>query len=305
MRTILTLILVSVLFVSVNGQTYHSFPDSGAVWSVNTDKYFKNGDTLINGVNYKKYYKSVNDYSFDLIDASFVRYVAAVREDSAKRVWAIAKDATSEKLLYDFSLGLGDTAVVYPIGDFSSDFGTSPIRINIVKIDSIKINSVYRKRYGLFWCGSPSWPSSCDEYWIEGVGSTFSLFDPGYGTYNFAFTHPELLCFHLHDTANYIQCWDSSCYREDFSNIETTNTSKNAGAFYPNPMTSKSTFHISNMNELNYRLELYDMTGRLSTTYQITHNDFLIDVSDLLPGVYLYRLLGKKNVKDIGKIMIK
>ena len=120
MRTIVTLILILFLLTNTNGQKYFSFKDTGAIWSVNIEKFSSSGDTLIKGIKYKKFYETVADSIFSLDKAS---YFAALREDSSKKVMVIRDGSQYEKLLYDFSLKLGDTAVVYPYGYYGLILG--------------------------------------------------------------------------------------------------------------------------------------------------------------------------------------
>ena len=115
-KIILTLIFAVSMQFSF-GQTYHSFPDSNAVWTIATidwgdyianKKYGIIGDTLINTINYKKIGLSLDDMFFNPTNAE---YFCAVR-DYNKKWYFVAKDSLSEKLLYDFDVSEDTTLFI-------------------------------------------------------------------------------------------------------------------------------------------------------------------------------------------------
>lgn len=83
---------------------YRPFAQDEKVWETqvgwimeNSYCNFINGDTLINGKTWKKVYNYVAFPDFGST------YYAAIR-DEGKKVYAIAKGSTKQRLLYDFSL---------------------------------------------------------------------------------------------------------------------------------------------------------------------------------------------------------
>jgi len=297
MRTIVTLILILFLLTNTNGQKYFSFKDTGAIWSVNIEKFSSSGDTLIKGIKYKKFYETVADSIFSLDKAS---YFTALREDSSKKVMVIRDGSQYEKLLYDFSLKLGDTAVVYPYGYYGPEQDSSQIKI--AQVDSILINLSYRKRYKIIPLIGGTW---IPEYWIEGIGSTLGIFNAGFCvTRIMDVGYPELLCFSYKDTINYFGA-GSNCFVPVWTDLKTKEIEKSICSFLPNPFIDRSILHISGVNSFNFVLQFYNIFGSLIRSYQITRNDFVIDRGGLSSGIYLYKLMEKQLNKDIGKIIIK
>ena len=296
MRTIITIILISFLLTNTDGQKYFSFPDTGAIWSVNTSKISVAGDTLLKGMKYKKYFITQDDSVFSLNKAS---YYAALREDSSKRLWVIRKDSINEKLLYDFSLKLGDSAIVYPFG--FSNFGLVSFPIKIAQVDSIQINLSYRKRYKISTIKDYTW---IPEYWIEGIGSTLGVFNAGISITGIAdMGYPELLCFYENESITYFGL-SNNCFHPIWTNIKTNEIEKSICNFYPNPFTDISILHISGLDNFNFVLEIYNVDGSLTKRYQIIHNDYMIDRFGLSSGIYFYKLTDKLLIKDTGKIII-
>ena len=188
----------------VRGQTsvYHPFPDSNAVWTVycqgypglcqcsctlciynETDQDSLGGDTVIGSYAYHKLY---NQYArLDYCDSPpscspgyypstttnyNYQYYGAIRQNiSLKKVYIYYRQSSTEQLLYDFDLHVGNTLQATMI---------TPANTNYVhKIDSFLVSGNYRKRFWIWYkAGTP--PTSADSGYaalIEGVGSTQGL----------------------------------------------------------------------------------------------------------------------------------
>jgi len=209
MKTIyIIIILLFVIFFIKEGQsqTYFPFPDSSAIWRTNWGEidcqqngwpisqyqYLLLGDTIIGGKIYVKIIRTgfISPYCPPVTPFSpQYGYQGAYRQDiSAKKVYLMLPDSTTEILFYDFSIVTGDTLkgyfrlpnisfCDYPIVDFT---------------DSIMINNSMRKRIHITGNG-------CVSYFIEGIGSSHGLMEnlqsfEGGG---------ELLCFTQNDSVIY------------------------------------------------------------------------------------------------------
>ena len=139
MRRIIPLIFILFISNDLISQTYYSFPDSNAIWSVNYTKFGLRGDTLVNNKVYKKYYTQFNDSIFNF---SKCTYFAAIREDSMK-IYGIKNSENKEYLLYDFTVLKGETI---GITNFAFKWLKDPIELNVVDVDSVFIYNGYRKR---------------------------------------------------------------------------------------------------------------------------------------------------------------
>ena len=158
-------------------QPYHPVVSTKSIWTsidcfqiggVETKTVRKElmfGETLINGIGYKKMYRDTSA-TFNWATA---QYVCAVRETN-KLVYFIPNDGTGEKLLYDFTKNLGDSVEVvgtglnYPL----------PIKLRVDSVFSTVVNGVERKTYKFNANGN----YHTDEYWYEGIGSSFGFLTP-------------------------------------------------------------------------------------------------------------------------------
>ena len=260
---------------------------------MNTDKFSIGGDTIINDNTYKAYYITSGDTIFSFNHAT---YYAAVREDSLKRIWAIEKDSTKERLQYDFSLNIGDTVTVCPIGLFPF---RGEYNIEIGSIDSILINQTYRKLYEI------GWPYTAWEYWIEGVGSTMGLFYSGISTLGIAdIGYPALLCFELNDTINYFS-YDSVCYSPIWVGLADGMSKTKRYNFMPNPFSETSVLHIDDIIKSHLSLGIYSTNGVLLKLFTIDHNDYLIDRIGLPSGIYIFQIKKNREIDYTGKLLIQ
>lgn len=187
-------ILLAFLFAlrTVNSQTtnYHPFPDSNAIWNIESLQFcgvgFESwrhfysirisGDTVLNGLNYHKFdipievIKSIGtcDKAGSWTKAGY--YAGCIRQnESIRKVFFIPPSESREQLLYDFNLKVGDT-----LQGFLRN--THNLVETIESIDSVMVGVTYRRRWKL--------SSNYRVYLIEGIGSTFGLIQksPGYSS---------------------------------------------------------------------------------------------------------------------------
>ena len=143
---------------------YTPFVVEGKTWVMETTyynatkvqpwTYVLSGDTIINGLLYKKL----------LIDG---RYEGAYREEGRK-VFAIWTDMEKERMLYDFNLKVGDKFVEY-------DFYGNPQAYKVCLSDTLYNSGHALHRIGM---GFPTDDEFVEDYnwlniWIEGVGSAW------------------------------------------------------------------------------------------------------------------------------------
>jgi hypothetical protein len=147
-----------------------------------TEIYYLDGDTLEGG----KSYKVLNGFHY--ISRSFW-----LREDiSSRKVWISLEinRKRQEFLLYDFSLGLGDTIRMRnPISPFPQDGG-------LFVVDSIVATLQLDGLAHRFFYFSPSLANSSTQkpVWMEGMGSLSLINAPG-GTPNL-FKQGQVSCFY-------------------------------------------------------------------------------------------------------------
>ena len=138
-----------VVFQS-NAQNNHPFPDTNAYWNMFSYNWgnlvIENpigivGDTTINNTQYIKICQSTD--TLIEFQANYLFYCAVREEDS--KYYFVFPDSTSEVLVYDFTLAVGDT-ISY------SSFPFYSLSLIVIEKDSILINSEYRKNIKIYKC---------------------------------------------------------------------------------------------------------------------------------------------------------
>lgn len=309
MKTVLLLLFILIcLTLSAQEYKYVSFPDSNAIWS---EIYWKpisqpsprwvynqyalfNEDTVINGIVYHKLFHT-NVSSKITRDNSIC--IGGIREDSLKRVFIKYDDQfkpdepyyKKEFLLYKFGLSIGDT-----ISGEKDKIEIYPFKNLVVKeIDTIQINNSKRKIFSFL---RPFW-----VYWIEGIGNvkglTFTSGDlPTNGMDN------DLVCMHQNDTLMYYNNRYDGCVPQFV--IDDVALLPNAEIkVYPNP-APKGVIYFGNLDFET--LELFDLKGNLVRMINIKGiSCYELNVLDLTPGIYYYRLKTKGLVPTKGKLIVQ
>jgi hypothetical protein len=227
-------------------------------------KYFTDGDTLINNQSYVKIKKteipSLNDVS------SFPTYTGAIRQDTLnKKIFVILLDSTTENILYDFSLQVGDTikSVLHTLASDCFGFNTE----TIVSIDSIQVNGNYHRVF--HFQGSCTGPNGGS--YIEGIGSDFGLLFPN----------------RMDETESHLSCLKVSGPCELVVSINSLEEN-NQFDIFPNP--SLETINISININSHKTCSIHEASGRKIKTIKLSGKDTQIDISDLNSGVYFVKV---------------
>ncbi len=282
MKNILLFVLLVTMSASSFGQKIF-FSDTTNLWNmyaVNasesmlvsytyTNEYV--GDTIIHGMSYK----ILNDYP-----------TGYVREDTLlKKVYAIytSDTASSEVLLYDYTLKLGDT------------FSTPYINCIVGSLDSLIISGLWYKTWHLL----PYTPDSygIDAYdVVEGIGSLYGPMSP-FTELSFSETNVSLTCFTNNGVSPLLSKlvgnnFNNNCYTPPPKNVGVKEVNRNTqpAQLFPNPIdrsskivlpykTSSASIIISN--------ELGQTT--INTTFRNT-NEFTFGDKITAPGMYFYRV---------------
>ena len=136
---------------------------------------YTDGDITLDGVDYKLVYgQTMNGISL----------MGGVREQD-KRVYYRRKSGEyydDEVLLYDFNLTVGDTVTVNWFNE----------RLIVLEESETEVNGTMRRQLGLgMYFGEGK---EVDEYWVEGVGSTYGFLNSGNEAFVGSFVY--LLCYH-------------------------------------------------------------------------------------------------------------
>lgn len=294
------LIYFLLLFsINIFSQDYKPLLDTYNEWNVrfcyaglcDTDVYYTNGDTLVDGMNFKV----LDGYHY--ISRGFL-----LREDVAsKKVFlkAFLPNGIYDYLLYDFSLEVGDSIdMKNPITPFPEDAG-------YFKVDSIIPRPlVDGNTYDHFYF-SPSASntvSTNNAIWVEGVGSLSIITAPsgdpdidGVGRVACVFKNGESFYSDLDiiDECEPFFILDSPKYTFERSSIKVIATPE------------KNIFEIINIKSFS-AIEFYDLKGvHLDTFENNNQNSIQIDVSKHPSGIYLLILNSQTNRRETLKVVIE
>ncbi len=282
-----------VFFTSfVNGQTnvYHPFPESEAIWNFNFWPYCFIGptgnqdysitiigDTTINSMTYQKLFTPFVQSSTTGLCANIsTGYKGAIRQDTTlKKVFYFSPNASTEKLLYDFNMQVGDSV----LGCLNSI--DIPTIDTVIQIDSILVGNNYRKRWKINDC--------YNIYLIEGIGSTYGLitFLPGCLTDQASCT---LQCFHQESETIYP---DTSINCQLISNLSNTDKNFEQIKVFPNPSNGSINIDIGNIGMST--IKLTDLLGNIVIQRVILSNTIVV-LDNLETGLYVLSVISKDNI---------
>lgn len=295
----LFLIILLMLSAKLGFSQYFQFPDANAVWSIKEtsfyERFYVDGDTIINSLTYKKYY-----ISFDTIIANNSSMYAFLREDTiSKKVYAISADSLQEHLIYDFSLNVGDTTTVYSHWWYTNQY----FNVKVQAIDSLLIQGQFRKRLKLNNLdGSFSGPY--DEYWIEGIGSTYGLFNAGLSgiTFNLPslFDFPLLNCFEQDDSLLFSQSNTPECFYM-YTGVGQFEVLDNVSIkLFPNP--AKDVIYLTNHSK-DINISIFNNFGQQQLG-NINIENHSINLSQLSKGFYFYTITDRHHtIMTSGKFI--
>lgn len=302
MKKILLLFLTLLTLYS-SGQTsvYHPFPDSAAIWNFESSRgcgqyfdtweylysYIITGDTMINSNTYHKLaIPIVVIVSSGQCDTSGTwtnpgNYAGGIRQDIPnKKVFFIPPADSIEQLLYDFNMQVGDTVRGY------IENTTFP-KDRVLSIDSVLVGGNYRKR----WSINPHY----NIYFIEGIGSTYSLIEHSPGNVS-------------DNAVNTISCFSqngSTLYPNNSSNcllITSVNYSDKISSkieVFPNP--SNGSFTV-NFDQSIKNIWLTDLLGNIVFKHP-TSNQTKFTIENLSRGTYILTAISRDGRTTNKKII--
>jgi hypothetical protein len=290
-------LLVFFSFLVAHAQTsvYHSFPDSNAQWNFQLSVMSCNenysivlsGDTTIKAKLYHKLAITGVQPIFPY-PCNTKGYKGAIREDiPAKKVFIIPASDTTEHLLYDFNMNVGDTLKGYIRGfGFPNDYV-------VQSIDSVFVGTTYRKRWNFANCLGGYYRVSI----IEGIGSLHGLYETFYGCV-IDMPEYELLCF-KQDGQTLYPNMTTACNL--ITSINTTNLlSENEIKVYPNPSNGYVNVQCNGISVRE--IKLTDMFGR-EVYHQQNFVQNEIQIHQLSSGAYILTVVDDKNRMTNTKII--
>ena len=277
--TLLALLLTAGR-VTMQAQEYLPIAQKGNEWHTLSTTLFGysnyvnwcSGDTIIGDVRYMKIMGTLND--------GYPHLFTVLREEDGK-VWKRHLNTSEETLLYDFTASVGDTLC----------FGEPGASFVLDSISMVQIGDVDRRKFwfGLEYDGLGN--PRAKETWVEGIGSDFGLLWSGYyGVYD---GWHCLLCFHQYGEL----VWENPEY--GFCTYTAVEETKDSEIFiYPNPAKDRVIVEGIEAAEV----EVYNALGQLVKTVRGTNE---IDLSGLVDGVYMLRIMDADGENHVARVMVK
>jgi len=300
-----TVLLVILINNSIFSQSYKKIFGNTNTWNEYyqfeigfTTKYKTDGDTIINGNTYKKIYGGEMMNEYDTPDY-YLRYL--MREDTLEqKVFFLNFNYTDtiEKLLYDYSIEIGDTVdVVVPFSDLMEGYLTAGGTVSL-ELDSIIVIDDISNTDSVLVFKRLDYYSGYNVYWIKGVGSR-----AGIGR-NAACWPPQdqtqLICAFKDEeqTFHYVPYSEPhNCFLYvDVSSNELDNTIN----VFPNPANNYITINGNNIT----KIEVINILGLLEKEFNLNQNQITLDITDLNKGIYFLKIFEGKN-EYVKKIILQ
>ena len=205
-----------------------------------------------------------------------------LREDTIlRKVYFLPIDSINEKLLFDFSLNIGDT--LKPYSTYSC---LTPIIVT--QIDSILVGGNFRKQWtvnngGCLWDGKI----------IEGIGSLFGLLEPYSNFERWGFVD----CYSVNSVTMFSQSPDCPVLITQVDKqIKVDNVT-----ISPNP--AKNSITISQTETTFVKYEIYSLNGKLVAESKINSILQKVDLTGYTEGMYIVKLIGAQKV-EFKKIVV-
>lgn len=297
MKKLIFLILFGTYSNSSFSQEYKPLLDVYNEWHVTncffgclTDKYFTDGDTIVDGQDYK-----ILD-GFHFISRTFL-----LREEVAdKKVYLnfVQQSGNSEYLLYDFSLNVGDSI------DMKNPISPFPLNAGYYRVDSIIPRTlVDGNDYRHFYL-SPSLSNSISTTsatWIEGVGSLSLVNAPsGYPDINDV---GHLSCFFKNSVPFYVNL-DSITSCDPLIVLGQNEFNEQLSEVRISSLVHNGYCHLTNIENARF-IDVYDLNGRRVIAFENNGNrETSLDFSSFKSGVYIIVMNTNQFQKRTFKVVV-
>lgn len=290
MRTLQLILVAFLLSISLNAQDYIPMLQDDNEWSFDFNCFSTDGPCItsykctiigtltVDGVVYQNLL--IEDYLGN------TNYTCLLREDQGI-VYYYNDSMAMEEVMLDFTLEVGDTF------DFSSHCFLNPIggTFTVEEIDIEFIAGENRKVLRLKEQGV-----NLDEFWIEGIGSTFGI-GPGYGGPD---SYTLLSCFEKNGEITFFN--EAPMCDNTFLSLDENSLTKLA--LIPNPVVDVSILKLPFIDE-GSSFKIFDITGKLVEKKPIINKSVTIYNSDYPSGLYLYQVQVREGLIYSDKLIIQ
>lgn len=314
-RSFIVLVVIFISSYSVKGQSYEPFIDMDKRWHMtrtiyNTQIYtyaarIKKIDTLIDG---KVYQKIVSDTIYLLPENESAGYLGFIREDTtSKKVYYTNTDVgyppfqfntNEERLLYDFSLEIGDTATVMTTEECNND-GSGFTSLKVLNIDSLElIDGSKRKRWFLEDINNGD-----EVYWVEGIGSQYGLYITSCPFTSIDAYKYSLLCYYEGETHLYQEPGETECGVFWTSSTDEFNMKEKGIVVFPNPTSGNTVFSIESEDMDNLSIIITNLQGKVIKILDVTSKQVNYNLGTVADGTYLVHLVRGDAIQSTRKLI--
>lgn len=298
------IILFIMFFASLKAYSQDlPIPAEGAEWNTadvqGTTWYAKRiivtGDTIINSYEYSKlydiwsavYYQTgVCEFAYSSGPYQILIYSGAIRTDEHQKVYYVPPQEDTSRLIYDFSVGIGDSIQIDGL-DFS-------YYAFIQDIDTIVLGEHQRKRFTLTGI------HGLYDEWIEGIGSLYGIL----ATYQRPWERydSELTCYR--ESGTRIFPVNTNCDRCDLVTAYQDKYFNSAISIYPNPVKDNLKISWPEVPGASY-LFIYDLDGRIIFDKEL-HGSEIISIArqELKNGILFVEITDNSGHSHNGKIVV-
>lgn len=303
MRRYMFLLLTGILLsFSSAAQSYQPFPAGDASWKVircfsffpagwyDVFTYSMSGDTMMNGISYKKIFETVHHLPGTPYDTLYTHFFGALREQE-KQIRMVSEwttGDTSERILYDFSVEEENEWIYSNLLTYGDPI-TIKSRSGI--IDSVEIAGIFHRRIQILNADG----NATGESWIEGIGSVFGLVYSGF--YMITDNSYDLRCFST-PTAEFVNndlnlgfCLSNPQVECEFATGTPVVSTKIPYLIYPNPVSERLLLTIQDPAADISSLTLFELTGKQVLHHPISGKQHVeLNVASMPHGMYILKI---------------
>lgn len=293
-------ILCSSIWNHLSAQTDFRFADTNATWLLQHTVYFEGTEGIWSDFNFESYEVNgdtfLGNLSYQLIEFTPDYYwsmnsPALVRRDSFDKVFIYDFDLQAERLIYDFSVSVGDTVNYYPITNIVTD--TFIYKVDFV--DSVEIDKLRKRIFMSMIYENISFVDSMII--IDGIGVLNSHFlSPLYLEYS---SIPgEAFCL-MSYSADSLYDFSENCDTLTTIGIKGISNQSVIVSVYPNPGRNFINFSLESPQQSIESISIFDLNGK----EVIQSNDTRIDIQTLSSGMYFYSISLRNNQYAKGRFL--
>lgn len=275
---LLILFLLSIFYITSNGQQYSSIIKSDTtIWYFAHQQLAgKFVDTIFVGEKQNDWFDLYYKGQFFNSEKTDIGKIKISKNND--KIWYIAPDDTTQKLIFDLTLKQGDT--------FSISLTYNQLIVDTILIKNGRKNIIFN--YNTHWNEKVKF--------IEGVGPNISLICSEY-----YFLQPFVICqfernenIYSTDNKNFINC--------DINTLNVKCLNRQNYQIYPNPFHNNLQINLNNTNDFHI-IQIIDLYGKIQIEKKVCTNFCYLSTKNLNRGIYFLKI--NSNNKCLTQKIIK